>query len=226
MISLPENSSLTWWDNYNYAERLRDGRGWTVTLYGACSGTGDLLLILEYLQGINPKHPLVRFIPAMKKTKGDNVKGLEDFGDVLSEVGDDKEWQEAVWRIYIDMYWKFAADFSDKTNSAKNRPGAKLTSPLTRGFMVDTALNHGADMESFSGIIKRMKNANEMNEEKWFFDFCETRRKMLKDGVGDLDTSRTGDRCVLWGNILKEGNEELKRPIECYNGYWGKKTLT
>lgn len=221
LISLPENSTLSWWNNYNYAERLHDGRGWTVTLYGACSGTGDLVLILEYLQKLNPKHPLIKFIPVMKKTKGDDVKGLEDFGRVVKTLGDDKQWQEAVWRIYIDLYWKFAADFADKTGIAKDRPGAIMKCPLTRGFMVDVALNHGANMESFKPILNRMKNANETNENDWFYDFCEARRDMLKHGVDDLDTSKTGDRCMLWKNILKENNRTLKREIYCYPGYWG-----
>ncbi|AGE54220.1 chitosanase [Paramecium bursaria Chlorella virus NY2B] len=222
LISLPENSTIEWWKNYNYAERLHDGRGWTVTLYGACSGTGDLLMILEALQKINSKHPLVKFIPAMRKTKGDDIRGLENLGKVINVLGDDKEWQEAVWEIYIKLYWTFATDFADKKNSAKNRPGAVLTSPLTHGFMIDVALNHGANMESFEPILKNMKNREEKDEAKWFLDFCEARRKLLKSGFQQLDTSKTGDRCTLWANIFKSGNVGLKRPIQCFDGYWGK----
>ena len=222
LIALPENSTTQWWKNYNYASCLKDGRGWTVTIYGACSGTGDLLMVLESLQKINPNHPLVKFIPAMRKTKGDDIRGLENLGKVINGLGDDKEWQTAVWDIYVKLYWTFAADFSDKTGSAKNRPGPVMTSPLTRGFMVDVALNHGSNMESFSDILKRMKNREEKDEAKWFLDFCETRRKLLKAGFQDLDTSKTGDRCVLWSELFKTGNVSLKRPIKCYNGYWGK----
>ena len=222
LIALPENSTTEWWKNYNYADCLKDGRGWTVTIYGACSGTGDLLMVLESLQKINKAHPLVKFIPAMRKTKGDDIRGLENLGKVINNLGDDKEWQEAVWDIYVKLYWTFAADFSDKTNSAKNRPGPVLTSPLTRGFMIDTSLNHGADISSFEPILKNMKNKNEMDEGKWFLDFCESRRKLLKAGFQQLDTSKTGDRCTLWANIFKEGNVSLKRPIACYPGYWGK----
>ncbi|ABT14792.1 hypothetical protein NY2A_B393L [Paramecium bursaria Chlorella virus NY2A] len=222
LISLPENSTIEWWKNYNYAEYLKDGRGWTVTLYGACSGTGDLLMILEALQKINPKHPLVKFIPAMRKTKGDDIRGLENLGKVINGLGDDKEWQEAVWEIYIKLYWTFATDFADKKNSAKNRSGPILTSTLTRGFMVDVSLNHGANIESFEPILKNMKNRNEKDEGKWFLDFCEARRKLLKSGFQQLDTSKTGDRCTLWANIFKSGNVGLKRPITCYSGYWGK----
>ena len=34
------------------------------------------------------------------------------------------------------------------------------------------------------------------------------------------DTSKTGDRCVLWSQILGEGNVTLDLPIKCYGGYW------
>ncbi|AGE49428.1 chitosanase [Acanthocystis turfacea Chlorella virus Can0610SP] len=222
LISLPENSTTEWWTNYNYAERLGDGRGWTVTLYGACSGTGDLIMILKDLQKINPNHKLVKYIPAMEKTRGDNVKGLEKLGKDIESLGDDKEWQQAVWDIYIKLYWSFARNFSDKLI---NRSGAKLTSPLTRGFIVDTALNHGANLESFGPILKGMKNQNEQDEATWFLDFCESRRKLLKRGFEDLDTSKTGDRCTLWAEIFKSGNTGLVRPIKCYKGYWGNATI-
>ncbi|ABT16338.1 chitosanase [Acanthocystis turfacea Chlorella virus MO0605SPH] len=223
LISLPENSNTEWWKNYNFASRLGDGRGWTVTLYGACSGTGDLVMILKDLQKINPHHKLVKYIPAMEKTEGEDVRGLENLGRDIKSLGDDKEWQQAVWDIYIKLYWNFARNFSDKLI---NRPGAKLTSPLTRGFMVDTALNHGADLDSFGPILKGMNNKDEQDEATWFLDFCESRRKLLKRGFQDLDTSKTGDRCTLWANIFKSGNTSLTRPIKCYRGYWGNKTIS
>ena len=224
LICLPENSSTEWWKQYNYAELLRDGRGWTVTLYGACSGTGDLLMILQELQKMNPKHPLVKYIQPMEKVKGDNIRGLENLGKDINRLGEDIEWQTAVWKIYIRLYWNFARNFADKLI---NRPGPKLTSPLTRGFMIDTALNHGANLESFAPILNKMKNKNETDENKWFLDFCESRRQLLKSGFEDLDTSGTGDRAVLWATLMKQGNLNLKRPIKCDTGdyYWGSQTI-
>lgn len=220
LICLPENSSTEWWKQYNYAEILHDGRGWTVTLYGACSGTGDLLMILKELEKINPKHPLLKYIKPMEKVKGDDIRGLENLGRDINNLGDDREWQSAVWKIYIKLYWNFARNFADKL---VNRPGPRLTSPLTRGFMVDTALNHGPDLSSFAPILKKMKNPNEQDEKTWFLDFCEARRQLLKSGFEDLDTSGTGDRAVLWAMLT--GNPNLTRPIKCYNGYWGSQTI-
>jgi hypothetical protein len=225
LISLPENSTTSWWINYNFAKRLGDGRGWTVTIFGACSGTGDLLMILEELQKINPNHKLCKYIHSMKKTIGDDITGLENLGKDIVYMGDDKEWQCAVWKIYIKLYWTFANDFASKTGSCDKRPGAKLTLPVTRGFIVDTAINHGPDLMSLTPILRKMRNKSEPDELKWILDFCDARRQLLKAGYQSLDTSGTGDRCILWSDIIKSGNVNLKRPIECHRGYWGNRTI-
>lgn len=225
LISLPENSTTSWWTNYNFAKRLGDGRGWTVTIFGACSGTGDLVLILEELQKINPEHKLCKYIHPMKKTFGDDITGLENLGKDIVNMGDDKEWQRAVWKIYIQVYWRFANDFSNKTGSAATRPGPKMTLPVTRGFMVDVAINHGPDLSSFMPILRKMRNKSEPDELRWCLDFCDARRQLLKAGYQSLDTSGTGDRCVLWADIIKSGNVLLKRPINVYNGYWGNRSI-
>lgn len=222
LVSLPENSTISWWDNYNFAKRLGDGRGWTVGIFGACSGTGDLIMILEELQQINPSHILCKYIRPMKKTIGDDITGLENLGQDIISLGDDKEWQQAVWHVYIKLYWNFARDFAEKTGRCDKRPGAILTKSAIKGFIVDTAINHGPDMMSIIPILRKMKNKSETDEVKWILDFCEARRLLLKAGYQGLDSSRTGDRCTLWANIIKSNNIDLKRPITCANGYWGK----
>jgi hypothetical protein len=158
----------------------------------------------------------------MKKTFGDDITGLENLGKDIVNMGDDKEWQRAVWKIYIHMYWTFANDFSNKTGSAATRPGPKMTLPVTRGFVVDVAINHGPDLSSFMPILRKMRNKSEPDELRWCLDFCEARRQLLKAGYQSLDTSGTGDRCILWSDIIKSGNVRLKRPMTVYNGYWGR----
>jgi len=222
LISLPENSTTSWWTNYNFAKCLGDGRGWTVSLFGACSGTGDLLMILVELQKINPNHKLCKYIHPMKKTIGDDITGLENLGKDIVYMGDDEDWQCAVWKIYIKLYWTFANDFASKTGSCDKRPGPKLTLPVTRGFMVDVSINHGPDLMSLTPIIRKMKNKSEPDELRWCLDFLEARRQLLKAGYKSLDTSGTGDRCILWSDIIKSNNLHLKRPINCHNGYWGR----
>lgn len=232
LISLPENSTPRWWTNYNYIEFLGDGRGFTATLYGACSGTGDLAMILEELAKISPRSrgcdELLQFLPELKKKRGDDIKGIEPIKRIIRGLGeDDSAWQQAVWKVYVKLYWRFAMEWADKRGVAAQRPGPPLTLPLTRGFAVDTAINHGANYGSFMEIVKRMPPAAQTarDEVAWFRAFADAREKMLKSGYQDLDTSKTGDRCRLWKDLAAQGNVGLKTPIQAYEGYWGSYTL-
>lgn len=218
LICLPENGVQEWWKQYNYIEKLGDGRGFTCTIFGACSGTGDLYMVFEELAKIDPTHPLLKYKEPLKKCKGENVTGVTGLLKDLPAIGDDEKWQTAVWRVYINLYWTFASTFASKRT---NRPGPVIRSALGRGFMVDTAINHGADIGSFDKIVKRMKRPDATNEDEWLVDFMTTRRDMLKSGFEHLDTSKSGDRCELWRRLLEQKNYDLKRPICAFDGYWG-----
>lgn len=221
LICLPENGELQWWKHYNYIEKLGDGRGFTVTIFGACSGTGDLLMIFDELATIAPQHPLLKYREALARCRGESTKDIKGLLKDIPALGDDQAWQAAVWKIYVKLYWKFASAFAAKKKQCEKRPGPVLSSPLAKGFLVDTAINHGADLPSFDKIIKRMDNPNDTNEAAWLADFMTTRQKMLKSGFEELDTSKTGDRCRLWLALLKDGNVTLQRPIKAAKGYWG-----
>eukprot|EP00731_Ephydatia_muelleri_P022840 Em0015g423a len=220
LISLPENSRIQWWENYNYIENLHDGRGYTVSIFGATSGTGDLVDVFDKLRKRNSTHPLLRFYDELKKTRGDDVSKLQGLLSAIQGLGNDKDWRGAVWDVYVNEYWTFVAQFCNKTQGSKNRPGPVIKTPLVKGFIVDTAINHGPDLESFQVILNKMKNKNNGDEKEWFKDFAQARHDILESGFEDLDTSGTGDRCTLWLGLGEKGNWELKRPIQPYAGYW------
>ena len=220
LISLAENGDVKWWTNYDYIEALHDGRGYTCTLFGACSGTGDLYAIFVEMKKLDPAHPLLKYMPALKKCHGENVAGIEGLLRDIPALGADLVWRQAVWTIYIQMYWKFAARFASKSGECSSRPGPVLKTAIGKGFMVDAAINHGGDLGSIDPILKRMSRPTEPDEKKWLDDFMNARRVMLRSGFQDLDTSRTGDRCVLWKSILDAGNAALTRPVTYGKGYW------
>ena len=229
LISLPENGMPKWYKNYNYIEFLGDGRGFTATLFGACSGTGDLAMIFDELAKIQPRSKncdeLLKYRDTLKKKRGDDIKGIEPIKNIIKNLGEDAAWQAAVWKVYVKLYWQFAMDWSDKTGASAKRPGPKLTSALTRGFMVDTSINHGAEYGSLMDVVKRMRDPDAKDELAWFNDFADARKKMLKSGYQDLDTSKSGDRCDLWKDLAAKGNLKLGTPFEAYKGYWGKYTI-
>ena len=48
LVSSAENSSLDWKAQYKYIEDIGDGRGYTAGIIGFCSGTGDMLELVEH----------------------------------------------------------------------------------------------------------------------------------------------------------------------------------
>ncbi len=77
LVSSAENSSLDWKAQYTYIEDISDGRGYTAGTIGFCSGTGDLLAVVERYTKARPGNSLARFLPALRAVKGtDSHKGL------------------------------------------------------------------------------------------------------------------------------------------------------
>lgn len=260
LVSLPENGSSRWWDFYNYAEYGDDGaqRGYTTTIFGACSGTGSLLRVFDALATIDPGHKLLKYHDALRMAKGGSIKGLEGLahvggdpkkakarydastpngrthldhieGDLARLPNDDPSWRRAVWAAFIDLNWRSAADFCAKRGQAfASRPGPVLTTPLAMGFVVDTSLNHGDarywnEADTWKVVFKRMRNPRATAEGAWLEDFMEARRGALRSGYAGLDWSKSGDRCLLWQDLLRGKNHALARPIKVTSSkIWGK----
>ena len=67
LVSSAENSSLDWRAQYRYIEDIHDGRGYTAGIIGFCSGTGDMLEVVQAYTRARRHNPLARFIPALKR---------------------------------------------------------------------------------------------------------------------------------------------------------------
>src|SRR5206468_6855413 len=70
LVSSAENSSLDWRAQYRYIEDIGDGRGYTAGIIGFCSGTGDLLQVIEQYTRKSPNNVLARYLPALREVNG------------------------------------------------------------------------------------------------------------------------------------------------------------
>lgn len=70
LVSSAENSSLDWRAQYRYIEDIHDGRGYTAGIIGFCSGTGDMLEVVQAYTRARHRNPLARFLPALKRVNG------------------------------------------------------------------------------------------------------------------------------------------------------------
>ena len=252
LISCAENGTPNWEEFYNYIEYGDDAemRGFTTTIFGACSGTGSLQKIFKYLSEIDPKHPLVRKYgnELTRDRKEGDIKGIEGFahdkkGDPTKAkprwnnwkphtanhmkhiLGDfatldwkkDAAFRLAVWKAFVELNWVSVEMFCQKASTGfDTRPGAVLESPLAKGFLVDTSLNHGdarywQTAGTWKAVFDAMKNPECPNEIEWLTDFMAARKKVLKSGAFHLDWSMSGSRVDLWYDLID--NPALDRPI-------------
>ena len=70
LVSSAENSSLDWRAQYPYIEDIHDGRGYTAGIVGFCSGTGDMLKLVELYARRRPGNVLARYLPALRTVLG------------------------------------------------------------------------------------------------------------------------------------------------------------
>lgn len=70
LVSSAENSSLDWQAQFTYIEDIGDGRGYTAGIIGFCSGTGDMLRLVENYTRTMPTNPLASYVPALRAVNG------------------------------------------------------------------------------------------------------------------------------------------------------------
>src|SRR4051812_49562031 len=78
LVSSAENSSLDWKAQYKYIEDIGDGRGYTAGIIGFCSGTGDMLELIQAYTNTKPSNVLAKYLPALRNVNGtDSHAGLD-----------------------------------------------------------------------------------------------------------------------------------------------------
>src|SRR5262249_41042403 len=68
--SSAEKSSLNWRAQYRYIQDIHDGRGYTGGIIGFCSGTNDMLELVQLYAKRKPGNVLAKYLPALKQVNG------------------------------------------------------------------------------------------------------------------------------------------------------------
>ncbi|HEY0534651.1 MAG TPA: chitosanase [Actinoplanes sp.] len=78
LVASAENSTLNWRREFGYIEDIHDGRGYTGGIIGFCSGTSDMLAVVEEYTRREPGNVLAAYLPALRKVDGsDSHAGLD-----------------------------------------------------------------------------------------------------------------------------------------------------
>lgn len=108
LVSSAENSSLDWEEKYAYIEDIGDGRGYTGGVIGFCSGTGDMLALVELHTERVSDNPLAGWLTALRAVSGtDSHEGLDPgFPDAWREAAGTAAFRTAQRderdRVYFD----------------------------------------------------------------------------------------------------------------------------
>ena len=209
LVSSAENSSLDWKAQYTYIEDIGDGRGYTGGIIGFCSGTGDMLEMVQDYANREPGNGLAAYIPALKKVNG-----------TASHTGLGTAYVAAWHKAAADVVFQQAQDAErDSTyfNPAVNQGKTDGLHALGQFIYYDAIVMHGPgdDGTSFGGIrkaaLKKAKTPAQGGDETTFLNaFLDARVAAMKTEEAHSDTSRVDTEQRVF---LKAGNLNLNTPL-------------
>ncbi|MGW1378435.1 chitosanase [Streptomyces sp. NPDC002446] len=210
LVSSAENSSLDWKAQYKYIEDIGDGRGYTGGIIGFCSGTHDMLELVELYTQRKPGNVLARYLPALREVDGsDSHEGLDP--------GYPEDWRKAAG----DPAFRQAQnDERDRVyfNPAVKRGKADGVGVLGQFAYYDAIVMHGDgdDRTGFSSIRKRAlakaKPPAQGGDEKAYLNaFLDARVWAMKQEEAHSDTSRVDTAQRVF---LRNGNLDLHTPLD------------
>ncbi|WP_410615706.1 chitosanase [Amycolatopsis sp. lyj-109] len=210
LVSSAENSSLDWKAQYKYIEDIGDGRGYTAGIIGFCSGTGDMLELVEAYTNSVPGNPLAKYLPALRKVNGtDSHAGL---GSAFESA-----WKQAAATTAFQTAQNNERDrvyFNPSVNQGKSDG----LSNLGQFAYYDAIVMHGPgdSSDSFGGIrkaaMKKAKTPAQGGDEATYLKaFFAARKVIMKQEEAHADTSRVDTEQA---KFLSEGNFDLHTPLK------------
>ncbi|MEU7912426.1 chitosanase [Microbispora bryophytorum] len=210
LVSSAENSSLDWKAQYEYIEDIDDGRGYTAGIIGFCSGTGDMLDLVELYTARRPGNVLAKYLPALRKVNGtDSHRGLgphflKDWRAAAADPVFRQAQNDERDRVYFDP-------------AVAQARADGLLRALGQFVYYDAMVMHGpgSDPVSFGGIRKAaMKKARTPaqggDEVAYLNAFLDARKAAMKTEEAHSDTSRVDTAQRVF---LKNGDLDLDPPL-------------
>ncbi|GGR71832.1 chitosanase [Streptomyces humidus] len=209
IVASAENGTLNWRSAYGYVEDIGDGQGYTAGLIGFCTGTHDLLALVEGYTRARPDNALAPYLPALRRVDGtDSHEGLDpgfpDAWRAESRVPAFRAAQDAERdRVYFDP--------------AVRRGRADGLGALGQFIYYDALVFHGpgTGATSFDGIRARATRqartpAQGGDEAAYLGAFLDARRRAMLIRHPGIDTSRVD---TAQRRFLREGNLDLRPPL-------------
>ncbi|GAA2644438.1 chitosanase [Paractinoplanes durhamensis] len=206
IVSAAENSSLNWRAQFAYIEDIGDGRGYTAGIIGFCSGTGDMLELVEAYTATKPSNVLAKYLPALRNVDGtDSHSGLDP--------NFTKDWKTAAADTVFQAAQEAERDrvyFNPSVRDGKS-DGVRA---LGQFAYYDASVMHG--YEGFRSIRSRALTkakppAQGGDEHAWLTVFLNERVVEMKKEEAHSDTSRVDTAQRVF---LNNGNVDLNTPLD------------
>ncbi|MEV6122661.1 chitosanase [Streptomyces sp. NPDC052077] len=209
LVSSAENSTVEWRTSYGAIEDDGHGDGYTAGIIGFCTGTHDLLALVERYTRARPDNGLARYLPALRAVDGTGSHegldpGFPDAWRAEAEVPAFRKAQEEERdRVYFDP--------------AVRRAERDGLGALGQFVYYDAMVFHGPDTgpDGFYGLRERAAEraatpAVGGSETDFLNAFLDVRRAAMLARRPGIDTSRidTAQR-----RFLEAGNLALRTPL-------------
>ncbi|MFJ8888415.1 chitosanase [Streptomyces sp. NPDC102402] len=209
LVASAEASTLDWRSRYGAIEDIGDGAGYTAGIIGFCSGTNDMLQLVESYTDDAPDNPLAPFLPALRAVDGtDSHEGLDPgFTDAWHRAAEDPAFREAQDATRDRLYFEPAVRL------------AKLDGLGTLGQFVyyDAMVLHGPGVgaDGFYGIrdaaMESADTSAEGGDEVAYLEaFLDANRSAIRARKVQRDTTRIDTEQRVF---LREGNLGLRKPL-------------
>ncbi|KUL27816.1 chitosanase [Actinoplanes awajinensis] len=206
IVSAAENSSLNWRAQFSYIEDIKDGRGYTAGIIGFCSGTGDMLELVEAYTATKPSNVLAKYLPALR-----NVNGTESHAGL--DPNFTRDWKTAAADSVFQAAQESERDrvyFNPSVRDGKS-DGVRA---LGQFAYYDASVVHGYEgMRSIrTRALKKAKPPAQGGDERaWLNAFMDERVVEMKKEEAHSDVSRidTAQRV-----FLNNGNFDLNTPLD------------
>ncbi|RQX18662.1 glycoside hydrolase [Micromonospora ureilytica] len=205
LVSAAENSSLDWRAQFSYIEDIGDGRGYTAGIIGFCSGTGDMLELVEAYTRTKPGNVLAGYLPALRNVNGTSSHaGLDpNFPRDWRTAANDSVFQAAQESERDRVY------FNPSVRDGKN----DQVRALGQFAYYDAAVMHGYEgmRQIRSRALNRAKPPAQGGDERtWLNAFLDERVIEMKKEEAHSDTSRVDTAQRVF---LNNGNFNLNTPL-------------
>jgi chitosanase len=205
LVSSAENSSLDWRAQFAYIEDIGDGRGYTAGIIGFCSGTGDMLQLVQAYTSQQPDNPLAPYLPALQAVNGSNShEGLDPgFTDAWRTAATDPAFQAAQEAERDRVYFNPAVALA-------KQDGLRA---LGQFAYYDAAVMHGPDglAKIRAAALAQAQPPSQGGDETAYLDvFLTARAAEMRTEAAHSDTSRVDTEQRVF---LNNGNLDLNAPL-------------